>query len=32
MVSSNDITEQKRAEEALRQSEEHWREVFEHNQ
>jgi PAS domain S-box-containing protein len=31
MVTSNDITQQKRAEEALRQSEEHWREVFEHN-
>src|SRR5215470_18003047 len=31
MVTSSDITEQKRAEEAPRQSEEQWREVFEHN-
>ena len=31
MVTSNDITEQKRADEALRQSEEWWRKVFEHN-
>ena len=31
MVTSSDISEQKRAEEALRQSEAQWREVFEHN-
>ena len=31
VVTSNDITEQKRAEQALRESEEQWREVFEHN-
>jgi PAS domain S-box-containing protein len=31
LVTSNDITEQKRAEQALRESEEQWREVFEHN-
>src|SRR5215469_12096767 len=31
MVTSNDITEQKRADEAVRQSEEWWQEVFEHN-
>ena len=30
-MTSNDITEQKRAEQALRESEEQWREVFEHN-
>jgi PAS domain S-box-containing protein len=31
LVTSNDITERKRAEQALRDSEEQWREVFEHN-
>jgi PAS domain S-box-containing protein len=31
MVTSNDITERKRAEQALGESEEQWREVFEHN-
>jgi PAS domain S-box-containing protein len=31
VVTSNDITDQKRAEQALRESEEQWREVFEHN-
>ena len=31
MVTSNNISEQKRAEQALRESEEQWREVFEHN-
>ncbi|MBV8133844.1 MAG: PAS domain S-box protein [Alphaproteobacteria bacterium] len=31
LVTSNDVTEQKRASEALRESEEQWREVFEHN-
>ena len=31
VVSSNDITERKHAEQALRDSEEQWREVFEHN-
>ncbi|HEX3525377.1 MAG TPA: PAS domain S-box protein, partial [Stellaceae bacterium] len=31
LVTSNDITEQKRAEQALRESEEQWRQVFEHN-
>jgi PAS domain S-box-containing protein len=31
LVTSNDITERKRAEQAQRDSEEQWREVFEHN-
>ncbi|HEY2540382.1 MAG TPA: PAS domain S-box protein, partial [Stellaceae bacterium] len=31
LVTGNDITERKRAAEALRDSEEQWREVFEHN-
>jgi PAS domain S-box-containing protein len=31
LVTSNDITDRKRAEQALRESEEEWREVFEHN-
>jgi PAS domain S-box-containing protein len=31
VVTSNDITERKHAEQALRESEEQWREVFEHN-
>jgi PAS domain S-box-containing protein len=31
VVTSNDISERKRAEQALRESEEQWREVFEHN-
>jgi PAS domain S-box-containing protein len=31
LATSNDITERKRSEEALRESEEQWREVFEHN-
>ncbi len=31
VVTSNDIRERKRAEQALRESEEQWREVFEHN-
>ncbi len=31
LVTSNDITEQKRAEQALRESEEQWKQVFEHN-
>jgi PAS domain S-box-containing protein len=31
VVTSNDITDRKRAEQALRESEEQWREVFEHN-
>ena len=31
VVTSNDITERKRAEQALQESEEQWREVFEHN-
>jgi PAS domain S-box-containing protein len=31
LVTSNDITDRKRAEQALRASEEQWREVFEHN-
>jgi PAS domain S-box-containing protein len=31
LVTSNDITDRKRAEQALRESEEQWREVFEHN-
>jgi PAS domain S-box-containing protein len=31
LQTNNDVTEQKRATEALRESEEQWREVFEHN-
>ena len=31
VVTSNDISKRKRAEQALRESEEQWREVFEHN-
>ncbi len=31
LVTSNDITKRKHAEQALRESEEQWREVFEHN-